>query len=91
MITPTAIDRVVRTRGCSRTCCTACPKPVFCFKHVLFACRKEVSEYVTAIEKLQVKDITDAVSKLLKSPPSLAALGDIANIPRYAEIERRFK
>lgn len=53
--------------------------------------RKPVQEYVTAIEKLQVSDITQAVSKLLKSPPSVAALGDIANIPRYAEVERRFK
>jgi len=50
-----------------------------------------VQEYVTAIDKLQVSDITQAVSKLLKSPPSVAALGDIANIPRYAEVERRFK
>lgn len=54
-------------------------------------CRKPVQEYVTAIEKLQVSDITEAVSKMLKSPPSVAALGDIANIPRYAEVERRFK
>ena len=50
-----------------------------------------MQEYVTAIEKLQVSDITQAVSKLLKSPPSVAALGDIANIPRYAEVERLFK
>ncbi len=57
----------------------------------MFTCRKQVSEYITAIDKLQVSDITEAVSKLLKSPPSLAALGDIANIPRYAEMERRFK
>lgn len=53
--------------------------------------RKQVSEYVSAIEKLTTSDITEAVSKLLKSPPSLAALGDIADIPRYAEVERRFK
>lgn len=57
----------------------------------MFVCRKPVQEYVTAIEKLQVSDITQAVGKLLKSPPSVAALGDIANIPRYAEVERRFK
>lgn len=54
-------------------------------------CRKQVSEFVKEIEALKVSDITGAVSKLLQSPPSLAALGDIANIPRYAEIERRFK
>ena len=54
-------------------------------------CRKHVDEYVTAISKLKVSDITGAVSKMMKSPPSVAALGDIANIPRYPEIERRFK
>lgn len=54
-------------------------------------CRKQVGEFVKEIEALKVSDITGAVSKLLESPPSLAALGDIANIPRYAEIERRFK
>ena len=54
-------------------------------------CRKQVDEYVNAIKALKTSDITGAVSKILKSPPSLAALGDIAEIPRYAEIERRFK
>lgn len=54
-------------------------------------CRKQVDEYVNAIKQLKVSDVTGAVSKLLKSAPSLAAIGDIANIPRYAEIERRFK
>lgn len=53
--------------------------------------RKPVDEYVNAIRKLKVSDVTGAVSKLLKTAPSLAAIGDIANIPRYAEIERRFK
>ena len=50
-----------------------------------------MDEYVTAIRGLKTSDITDTVSKILKSPPSLAALGDIAEIPRYAEIERRFQ
>lgn len=54
-------------------------------------CRKQVDEYVHAIKQLKVSDVTNAVSKLLKSAPSLAAIGDVANIPRYAEIERRFK
>lgn len=53
--------------------------------------RKQVGEFVKEIEALKVSDITGAVSKLLESPPSLAAIGDIANIPRYAEIERRFR
>ena len=63
---------------------------VICYVlHVM--CRKQVDEYVNAIKQLKVSDVTSAVSKLLKSSPSLAAIGDIANIPRYAEIERRFK
>ena len=72
-----------------------CVKACICVHSLLHlhanVCRKPVDEYVNAIRKLKVSDVTGAVSNLLKTPPSLAAIGDIANVPRYAEIERRFK
>ena len=54
-------------------------------------CRKPIKEFVDHIEKLTVKDISELVSKLMKAPPTVAALGDVTNVPRYAQIESRFK
>lgn len=42
------------------------------------------------IEKLTTKDISELVSTLVKKPPTVAALGDVANVPRYAQIAGRF-
>ena len=52
--------------------------------------RKPVPEFVDAIRKLTPADVAAAVSKLLKSPPSLAVLGDVAAVPRYDTIVKRF-
>ena len=52
--------------------------------------RKPVDEFVKEIRGLKVADLTAAVSKLLKSPPSVAVLGDIAHVPRYEQIAKRF-
>ena len=52
--------------------------------------RKPVPEFLDAIKKLTPADLTAAVSKLLKSPPSLAVLGDVAAVPRYDAIAKRF-
>jgi len=30
------------------------------------------------------------VTKMLKSPPAMAALGNISSVPRYQEIAKRF-
>lgn len=42
------------------------------------------------IEKLTVKDISELATKMVKKPPTVAALGDVANVPRYAQIASRF-
>ena len=49
-----------------------------------------MGDFVKEIQGLSPKDLAAAVSKLLKSPPTLAALGDIANIPRYDLVAKRF-
>ncbi|GAB4821951.1 hypothetical protein N2152v2_008997 [Parachlorella kessleri] len=52
--------------------------------------RKPVSEFIDEIRAVKPSDISAAVGKLLKTPPTLAALGDIANIPRYDLVAKRF-
>ena len=52
--------------------------------------RKPVPEFIDAIRKLTAADLAAAVSKLLKSPPSLAVLGDVAAVPRYDTVAKRF-
>ena len=36
-------------------------------------------------------DISGLVSKLIKTPLSMACLGDIASVPRYNDVQSRFK
>ena len=57
---------------------------------VLCCCRKPIKEFIDHIEKLTVKDISNIVGKMMKKPPTVAALGDVANVPRYAQIASRF-
>ena len=52
--------------------------------------RKPITEFINHIEKLTVKDISDVVSKMVKKPPTVAVLGDVATVPRYAQIAGRF-
>ena len=52
--------------------------------------RKPISDFISEIEAVKAADIKAAVSKLLKSPPTLASFGDIANIPRYELVAKRF-
>ncbi len=53
-------------------------------------CRKPVAEFVSEIQSLTVADLSAAVGKLLKSAPSMAVLGDIAHVPRYDQVLKRF-
>lgn len=52
--------------------------------------RKPVAEFVNEIRGLTAGDLASSVGKLLKSPPTLAALGDIANVPRYDLVSKQF-
>jgi hypothetical protein len=49
-----------------------------------------VGEFVGAIRALTPADLAAAVQRLLSSAPSLAALGDIARVPRYDLVAKRF-
>ncbi len=57
---------------------------------LLCVCRKPIKEFIDHIEKLTVKDISNIVSKMMKKPPTVAALGDVATVQRYAQIASRF-
>lgn len=52
--------------------------------------RKPVGEFVQEIRSLKASDLSAAAAKLLKSPPSMAVLGDIAHVPRYDQVAKRF-
>ncbi len=50
-----------------------------------------MKEFLDAIEAIQPADISKLVQKLFKKPVTYGAIGDIANMPRYEEVSRRFK
>ena len=54
-------------------------------------CRKPVPEFVKEIKAVTPDSLAKLVAKILKTPPTLAALGDIANVPRYDSIASQFK
>ena len=49
-----------------------------------------MGEFVQEIRGLKASDLTAAVTKLLKTPPSMAVLGDIAHVARYDQVLKRF-
>lgn len=53
--------------------------------------RKPVPEFIKAIKALTPDSLAKVVAKILKTPPTVASLGDIANVPRYDAIASRFR
>jgi len=54
-------------------------------------CRKPVKEFIDVINAVQPADISKLATKLFKAPLTYGAIGDIANMPRYEEVAKRFK
>eukprot|EP00887_Chlorella_sp_A99_P006439 scaffold3.g6439.t1 len=52
--------------------------------------RKPVDEFVNEMAALRPADVAGLVARLLKTPPSLAALGELTGLPRYDVLARRF-
>lgn len=52
--------------------------------------RKTVAEFIDLMKGLTPQDVTKLVTKALKSPPSIASLGNISDVPRYDAIARKF-
>jgi processing peptidase subunit alpha len=52
--------------------------------------RKSPASFIAEVEKLTPADMSAAVAKLLKSPPTLVSLGDAAGVPRYDALAKRF-
>jgi len=52
--------------------------------------RKPPSAFLADVAKLSVADLSGAVAKLLKTPPTLAVVGDASALPRYEALLKRF-
>ncbi|XP_012288110.1 mitochondrial-processing peptidase subunit alpha [Orussus abietinus] len=52
--------------------------------------RKRPEYFIQAIDKITKDDITKVVRRLLKSPPSVGARGEVRSIPSLAEIQAGF-
>ena len=52
--------------------------------------RKAPSVFLADVAKLSVADLSAAVAKLLKTPPTLAVVGDASALPRYEALVKRF-
>ncbi|GMH37030.1 hypothetical protein BSKO_04903 [Bryopsis sp. KO-2023] len=52
--------------------------------------RKPASDFIAEIKKVSAKDLTGMVSEMLKSPASMASMGDLSKVPRYSDVARRF-
>eukprot|EP00897_Mesotaenium_endlicherianum_P009431 jgi/Mesen1/8516/ME000480S07866 len=52
--------------------------------------RKAPKEFISAVEAVTVKDVTNLVKKLAGTPLTLAAYGDVVHVPRYDKIAARF-
>ncbi len=52
--------------------------------------RKSTAEFVEAMRALTPADITSVVTNALKTPVSVAVLGDISSMPRYDAIAKKF-
>lgn len=55
-----------------------------------YGSRKPVAEFLTHMQDLKPKDITDLATRMLKTAPAFAAHGNVAALPRYDELSRRF-
>jgi len=55
-----------------------------------YGARKAPAEFVAEVEKLTAADMAAAVAKLLKTPPTFVASGDLAALPRADAIAKRF-
>lgn len=52
--------------------------------------RKPIEEFFSVMKSVTSADINTFVSDVLKSKPTLASMGEVQNVPRYAAIENKF-
>ena len=55
-----------------------------------WCCRKQVSEFLDTIKAIKPSDISALATKFMKTPLSMASLGDINLVPRYQHVQKRF-
>ena len=54
-------------------------------------CRKPVADFLKVVEKLSVKDMSALMTRLFKTPLTMASTGDVSRLPRYDVVAKRFK
>ena len=52
--------------------------------------RKPVEEFLKEIRELTADDLAKCVQRLLTTKPTVAALGEVASLPRYEQLVQRF-
>eukprot|EP00243_Klebsormidium_subtile_P001559 TRINITY_DN1274_c0_g1_i1.p2 TRINITY_DN1274_c0_g1~~TRINITY_DN1274_c0_g1_i1.p2 ORF type:complete len:243 (-),score=66.08 TRINITY_DN1274_c0_g1_i1:293-967(-) len=52
--------------------------------------RMPAADFLKEIESLTMKDISNLAAKVLKTPPTVAAWGDVVHVPRLDQIASRF-
>ena len=52
--------------------------------------RKSTASFVSDVNALTVADLAATATKMLKSPLTLVATGDLRSLPRYTELAKRF-
>lgn len=50
-----------------------------------------MADFLRVVEEMTVKDIKLLMEQLFKSPLTMACLGDVARVPRYDVVARRFQ
>lgn len=60
-------------------------------RQVLANGKREAAEYYfNEIEKIQAEDLSRAANRMLQSVPSVAAYGNLSNLPSYSEVHSAF-
>ena len=52
--------------------------------------REPINEFIQEIEKVSVADVKKAVKEMMMKPPTMATIGDVASVPRYDLVSKRF-
>ncbi|KAK4747139.1 hypothetical protein SAY87_026176 [Trapa incisa] len=55
-----------------------------------FGERKPVEHFLNDVDKITLEDITTVARRFLSSPLTMASYGDVANVPTYDSVSRKF-
>lgn len=59
-------------------------------KVILLLYRHPPQVFIDALEKVTEGDLKTMVKNMIKTPVSIASVGNVAYVPRYSEVQRKF-